>query len=377
LRVLCGQVITPDEVLGRSVVEIDGGKIVRVGPPDGAPVDIDASDKIATPGFIDIHIHGGAGYEAMDGSLEGIRATSDLITARGVTSWLPSPLTGPWSTISAAVNCISSAMTENYGAEILGANLEGPYLNPTKNGAQPADYIRAPKAGEMKSVLGDLISVVRYVALAPELPGALDLIRELTSMGIVVALGHTEATYEEARAGFDAGATSLTHTYNAMRPLRHRDPGILGAALLDDRVTIELIWDNYHVHEAAARIAVKLKSPDRVALISDAVSAAGLGDGDYHLSGQAIHVENSFAHLADGAIAGSTITLNQAVKNAAQYFPLQDAVKMATTTPARLIGVGDRKGRIAPGYDADIVLLRDDFSVDTVMVKGRVFGNYE
>ncbi|MDO8588328.1 MAG: N-acetylglucosamine-6-phosphate deacetylase [Armatimonadota bacterium] len=374
MRILCGQVITPDEVLDNSIIAIEDGKVVSLSPADGASVDVDASDKTAVPGFIDLHIHGGVGHEVMDGTVEAIRGMSVHLAANGTTSWLPSALTGPWDKMRAAVQATAQAMREGSGgAEVLGSHLEGPFLNAARTGAQPPDYLRPPSCGEMKRELGDLTSVVRYMAVASELPGAIDLIKELCAMGVTVSLAHTDASYDEARAAFDAGATSLTHTYNAMRPLRHREPGVLAAALLDDRVTAELIWDNYHVHEAAARIAIKLKGPDRIALISDAVSAAGLTDGDYFLGGQPIRVEGGLARLASGTIAGSTITIIDAVRNAAKYFPLRDVIKMATLSPARSIGADDRKGRIAVGYDADVVLLNRDLSVDAVFLKGQRF----
>ncbi|MDO8684071.1 MAG: N-acetylglucosamine-6-phosphate deacetylase [Armatimonadota bacterium] len=374
MRILCGQVITPDEVIDRAVITIDDGKVIGVGPADGSPVDIDAPDKTAAPGFIDIHIHGAAGHEVTDGTVEAIRGMSAHIAANGVTSWLPTVLTNPWPTVRTAVSSIAQAMQEGSGgAEVLGAHLEGPYLNPSKTGAQPPDSLRPPLCGELARELGDLTSIVKYIAVACELPGAMDLIRELVSMGINVSIAHTEASYEEAQLAFDAGATSLTHIFNAMRPLHHREPGVLGAALHDDRVITELIWDNFHVHEAVARLVVKVKGPDRVALISDSVSACGLSDGNYFLGGQQIRVEGGLARLMNGTIAGSTITLDQAVRNAAKYFPIQDVIKMATIAPARSTGAADRKGRIAPSFDADIVLLNPGLSVDTVFLKGKIF----
>ena len=374
MRILCGQVVTPDKELRDQIIDIQDGRVASVSPGDGGAVDVDASDRTAVPGFIDIHIHGAVGHEVMDGTVEAIRGMSAHLAANGVTSWLPSPLTGPWYKIRAAVEAAHTVMRDGSGgAEVLGVNLEGPYLNPTRKGAQPGDHLRPPQLGELSRELGDLTSIVRYVAIACELPGAIDLIRDLRSKGIVVSLAHTDASYEEALAAFEAGATALTHVYNAMRPLHHREPGVLAAALLDDNVTAELIWDNFHVHEAAARLVVNLKGAHRVALISDAVSAAGLSDGDYFLGGQAIRVEGGLARLPGGTIAGSTITVNQAVKNAAVYYPLTDAVTMATLAPATSIGVGGRKGRIAPGFDADIVLLKPDLSVDTVFLRGQRF----
>jgi N-acetylglucosamine-6-phosphate deacetylase len=372
MKILCGQVITPYEILDNTVISIENGKVTDLAQGDGSPVDIDASDKIAVPGFIDIHLHGGLGHEVMDGTVEAIRAISGHLAANGVTSWLPSALTCPWYQIRTAVAATAQVMREGSGgSEVLGAHLEGPFLNPIRTGAQPPDFLRSPAPGEIQRELGDLLSAVRYVAVAAELPGALDVIRELCSLGIKVSIGHTEASYEQARAAFDAGATGLTHIYNAMRPLHHREPGVLGAALLDDRVTAELIWDNFHVHQAAARVAVKVKGPEKVALISDAVSAAGLSDGKYFLGGQKIIVENGLARLTSGTIAGSTMTLDQVVRNAAEYFPLQDAVKMATIAPARAIGVQDTKGTIASGRDADIVLLDKNLRVDSVFIKGN------
>lgn len=374
MKILCAQAITPDEVIDRALITIDGEKIVSVEPSVGARADLDASDKIAVPGFVDLHNHGGVGYEVVDGTLEAMRAISAHLAANGVTSWLPTALTNPWGKMRAAVEAIDAAMREgSHGADVLGAHLEGPYLNPAKKGAQPEDHVLPPAVGEMDRELGDLISVVKYIAIACEMPGGLDLIRELRSKGIVVSLAHTEASYEQGCVAFDAGVTSLTHVFNAMKSLHHREPGALAAALLDERITAELVWDNYHVLPPAARIAVKLKGPDRIALVSDAVSASGLKDGTYELGGQAIEVKAGLARLMDGTIAGATITLDQAMRNAAKYFPLKDAVKMATSTPATSIGMGDRKGRLAPGYDADITLLNKDLGVESVYIRGREY----
>ena len=375
LLIRVGKLITPLETLENMEMEVEEGRIVSVRPPSGRRADIDASDRIAAPGYVDIHVHGGAGFDAMDGSYDAIAGLAKHLARHGVTSFLAATLTAPWDEIRAALSSVREAMQRGTaGAECLGAHLEGPFINPKNKGAQVAEYVREPSVEEIERELGDLINVIRIATVAPEMPGGIELIRHLTERGITVSLGHTDATFADAQAGIEAGARNLTHTFNAMRGLHHREPGAIGAVLSDDRTRAELIWDNLHVHPAAAALVIRAKGPEGVALISDAMRAAGLPDGTYTLGAHTVHVRSGEARLADGTIAGSTLTLDRAVRNAASRFAAADAIRMATETPARAAGLDGRKGRLAPGFDADIIFLTPDLVVDRILLRGQAFG---
>lgn len=386
MRIFCGKLITPFETLEDMVVSLEGGKVSSIehvserlncpcGYPHLANVPegvFDAGESTITPGFIDVHIHGGAGFDVMDATYESLDGISRHLAAAGVTSFLPTTVTASWEDTIAVVSATAEAMEiGTSGAQILGVHLEGPYLNPDKKGAQYPDFLREPSVQEFREKLGTLSSIVRIVTVAPELPGATDLIRYLAVRNINVSMGHSEATFEQASDAIDAGACHATHLFNAMRPLQHRDPGIAGAVLADNRVRAELVWDNLHVHPGTARIVVNAKGPENVMLVSDAMPAAGLQDGDYHLGAHKVFVRNGEARLADGTIASSIITLDAAVRNAAGFFPLNEAVMMATYVPAYGVGAEREKGSIAVGKDADLAILSSELEVKQVILRGR------
>jgi N-acetylglucosamine-6-phosphate deacetylase len=388
-QIFCGKLITPFEMLEDMLVSIDGGKISGIrhvseryncqcgySHISDVPAEaFDAGESIVTPGFIDVHIHGGAGFDVMDATQESLEGISRHLAGSGVTSFLPTTVTAPWDDMVSVVSAVADAMEGGTsGAQVLGVHLEGPYLNPERKGAQYPDYLREPSIEEFREKLGSLSSVVRIVTLAPELPGATDLIRYLAVRNINVSMGHSEATFEEAADAIDAGANHATHLFNAMRPLQHRDPGITGAVLADDRVRAELVWDNLHVHPGTARVVVNAKGPENVMLVSDAMPAAGLPDGDYHLGAHKVFVRNGEARLLDGTIASSIITLDVAVRNAARFFPLQDAVMMATYVPAYGAGAEKYKGSIAVGKDADLAILSAQLEVTEVVLRGCILG---
>jgi len=374
MLIRAGTLITPLQTFENTELEVRGGRIASIRPPSGRRPDIDASDRIVAPGYIDIHVHGGDGLDTMDGTYDAIAGMAKHLARHGVTSFLAATLTAPWDEIRAALSAVREAMSRGTGgAECLGAHLEGPFINPGKPGAQALEHIRQPSVAEMEPELGDLIDVIRVVTLAPEMPSAVELIRYLVGRGITVSLGHTDAVFAEAISAFEAGARNVTHIFNAMRPLHHREPGVIGAALWDDRVRAEMIWDNVHLHPAVAEVAARAKGPERVALVSDAMRAAGLPDGTYTLGAYTVSVRGGEARLSDGTIAGSTLTLDQAVRNAAARLSPADAIRMAAETPARAAGVAGRKGRLDPGCDADILILTPDLEVEQVLIAGQRF----
>jgi N-acetylglucosamine-6-phosphate deacetylase len=370
-----GRVVTPDGILDASVLVTDG-RIAAVGPnltpPSGHRV-LDARGAWVVPGLIDTHLHGGLESDTMDAELTSLRAVSVHLAAHGVTGWLPTTVACGAEQLDRILQTVREARDENTGgAAVLGAHLESNFLAPKYKGAQPSEHLRAADDAELLAVIAKHRDVVRVVTLAPELPGAEALIRQLVDWGITVSIGHTDATYDEVLAGVAAGATRVTHLCNAMRPFHHREPGVVGAALVTDALRAEVIVDLVHVHPAGVQVAYRCKGASGLMLVSDALRGSGLPPGTYELGGHATHLDGSVARLTDGTIAGSIITLERAVGNAvnAAGIPVADAVAMASTVPAASLGLVDR-GAIAPGLRADLALLDQDFRCLGTMVAGE------
>ncbi len=370
------RLILPDRVVDGSVL-FEGGSIVAAGPSVVAPAgaeSIDAEGLYVAPGFIDIHVHGGGGISLFTDDPEQIRAYARWVTSRGVTSFVISTVAADHdSTIRNLRGSVAALREATGGARPLGFHLEGPFLNPRRKGAFAESALRLPNAREFGAYVEAAGGAIRQVTLAPELPGAEDLVRAVLDAGAVPAMGHTDATYEEARRAFELGVRHVTHCYNAMRPLAHRDPGCLGAALTSDRVTCELICDGAHVHPAAAELLVRAKGVDRTVLVTDGMTLAGTGEGVLEWEGGRIEVKGLAAVRDDGTLVGSVATMDDLVRNAVRWLPvtLPEAVRMATLNPARVIGEEGR-GRIEPGAAADLVLLDDDLRVVSTLVAGRV-----
>jgi N-acetylglucosamine-6-phosphate deacetylase len=300
----------------------------------------------------------------MSGDPEECARAARFHIAHGTTALLATTLTAPRGTLLDAVRAIAATPEP----AIAGIHLEGPWLSPERPGAQDVAALRAPDPAELAELTG--AGPVRLVSLAPELPGALDLIARIVAGGAVAALAHTDATYAQAAAAIEAGARHAVHVFNAMRPLHHREPGVIGAVLDSDAVTCEVIADGHHVHPAAVRLLVRAKGPGRTTFVTDAIEAAGQPDGTYRLGDEPVEVRGGRAVTRTGALAGSTLTMDAAVRNACAWgVPLADALEMAATTPARVLGL--RKGRIAPGYDADLAVLDADLRVVTTIMGGE------
>lgn len=322
-----------------------------------------------TPGFIDIHCHGGGG-ESFDNGADAIATALAVHRAHGTTRTVLSLVTASIDDLVARVAVIAG-LTEN-DPLILGSHLEGPFLDPGHKGAHDPLLLVAATPESVARLLDAARGTIRQVTLAPELPGADDAIRAFTDAGVVVAVGHTDAGYTQTRAAFDAGATLITHAFNGMNPLHHREPGPVAAATHDDTVILELINDGIHVHPEMVRI-VFASAPGRVALITDAMAAAGSSDGDYLLGSLAVTVTDGVARLAGGgSIAGSTLTLDDALRRAVNDIGINvgEAVRALTETPAHAIGRSDDLGRLASGFAADAVLLTADFVVNGVWANG-------
>lgn len=334
---------------------------------------IDAGGKTLLPGFIDLHVHGAMGYEAMDASVEGMRAMAQFYACHGVTGFLPSTWTAGGDEIRAVLDMLPGAMgTVLGGAAVLGVHLEGPYLNPVRCGAQDAELIRRAECSE---ALGFLDSgLVRLIAVAPEFEENLWLIDECVRRGVTVSMGHTAANYAQVQTAVAHGLKHATHCYNAMTGLGHRELGTLGAAMTMPQITCELIADNIHVHPGAQQILVRAKGVEGVVLVTDAVRGVGLPDGEYPIDRRTITIRNGGAYLPDGTLAGSTLTMERALRNvlAATGVPLKEGWRMSSLNAAREIGISAAKGSLEVGKDADLTLLDADFGVRLTMVEGAV-----
>lgn len=355
-----GQVVTPGRAEPASAVWVAGATIRAVGPA-GSRWDgelINAAGCLILPGFIDIHTHGGDGADAMDATPAALERLSTFFARHGVTGFLATTLAASREAITAAVETIAQQMVRPLpGAALLGAHLEGPYLAPARAGAQPLAHIRPADPAEYRPWLAS--GAVKLITLAPEIAANRLLLTEAHRAGISVAVGHSEATYDEVLAAVALGLNGVTHTFNALPALHHRQPGALGAALTCDALYTQVIADRIHLHPAIVNLLVRAKTPARTVLITDSIRAAGLPDGDYDLGGERVQVRDGAARLPDGTLAGSTLTMDAAFRHVLEDtgVDLAAAAQMAALTPAAALGLAGRKGRVAPGYDADLVLL--------------------
>ena len=372
--IINGTILLPDGPVAGKALAFEGGRIVGLvdAPPVGADI-IDAAGGIVAPGLVDVHIHGFMGWDASNGSFEELDAMSRQMAKWGVTSWLPTTMTLRWPALEKCFDAIRRAQRvsrtpEWGGAQVLGAHAEGPFISPKRKGAQAEACIQRPDAEKLRP----WADVIRLANLAPELEGAIECIRAAWAMGVALSMGHTDASYDQAMAGIEAGVTHATHTFNAMPPLNHRQPGAVGAALGDGRVFCELICDTFHVHPALFGLMAKLAG-DRLVLITDSIPVAGLPDGPHEQLGATVIVDGMKLRFPDGTIAGSALTLDAAVRNFAKYtgLPLWQAVGMASLNPARSIGADGEKGSLEPGKHADIVIADPDFRIRSTFVRGR------
>lgn len=352
-------------------LELAGGRIAAAGAgqPPRAP-DHDLAGRWVVPGFIDVHVHGGGGASFGSEDVEDARRAIAFHRLHGTTTTLASLMTAPPDELERSLAGLADLVE---AGELAGVHLEGPFLSAARCGAHDPRLLRAPAPEELSQLLAAGRGSVRMVTLAPELDGGLDAVRRVVGHGAIAAIGHTDASYELTRAAADAGATVATHLFNAMRPLHHRDPGPVPALLEDDRVTVELICDGVHLHPGLVHSVFALAGADRVALVTDAIAAAGAGDGEYELGGRGVRVENGVARLAGtGTLAGSTLTMDAALRVAVGAgVPVADAARALSETPARLLGLGERVGALEPGMDADLVVLDDDLHVEAVMARGE------
>lgn len=368
-RVLTGaNVVLPTGTVKNGTVAIDGTRIAGAPPADAAVLDV--SGHWLVPGFVDLHNHGGGGA-SFSGTAEQILTAIRAHRAHGTTTLVASTVTDEMDLLVRQAGLLSELAEQG---DIAGIHFEGPFISPCRKGAHSEALLRHPEPAEVRKLIDAARGQARMLTLAAELPGGIDSVRLLAEHGVIAAIGHTDATYEQTVDAIEAGATVATHLFNAMPALGHRTPGPVAALLEDERVTVELINDGTHLHPAALELAFHHAGADRVAFITDAMDAAGIGDGRYMLGPLEVEVSEGVARLVEGgSIAGSTLTLDRAFKRAVTVdrLPVEDAVKALSANPARLLGLSDRVGSLEPGKDADLVLLDADFDVRGVMRHGE------
>jgi len=386
--ILAGLIYTPTEQIENGVILIDGHGIAKVGPKEKVKVPasatvIDNQDRIVVPGFIDLHIHGAAGHDLMEATPEAVSAVSAYLAQHGTTAYLATTVTASLErTLHAArgLGEIIGASRSSHGAsdkipgaQPLGIHFEGPFLNAKKRGAHPVSQLRKPSVEIAERILDAAGDTARIFTLAPELEGVLAVLEYVRGRGLRIGIGHSNATYEEAARAIAAGATHAVHVYNAMRGFMHRDSGIIGAVLTDDRVTAELICDGVHVEVPAIQLLVRSKGLERIVLVSDSSGGAGMPDGNYRLGNFTVHVAGGVCRTVEGNLAGSTITLDAATRNLASFtgFSYQECLACATLNPARILGMEKQKGVIAAGAEADLAILDQNYHVTQTYVRGR------
>ena len=369
LVALRGQVVTDYEVWPEGSVLFEGGAILDVSPDDSLLEDADEAhdlpDSLLVPGFVDAQVNGAFGVDVAS-EPHRVSDLSEALLVTGTTAYLPTVISSPQSLYEEVLPEISKVTGERRGAEVLGVHLEGPFISLEKRGAHAAAHVVPPDA----ELLGRLLDLgpVRMITGAPELEGAREVMGLAVRRGVAVSAGHSDAPFEVAYEAFDGWASGVTHLFNAMSAMHHREPGLPGAAFAHPRVVCGLIADGLHVHPEIIGLAFRMLGPDRVSLVTDSIAAAGMGDGEYRLATRTVYMDGGVPRLATGAIAGSVLTMNEAFRNALAFTgcTVPEAARMTSTAPARLIGEGRRKGRITPGYDADVTALAPDLSVEAV-----------
>lgn len=368
-------------VEGKGVVKtnlgFENGKIAYIGDEDKITEELfSLKDAVVVPGFIDEHIHGAKGSDAMDGTTDALSTIANAIASEGTTGFLATTMTQSVENINKAMRAVKEYKKSAHddGAEVLGIHLEGPFISVKHVGAQPLEHVQAPSVETFESYNKESGNNIKLVTLAPEVDGADELIKHLKKNGIVASIGHTDATYEDVKKAMESGATNITHTFNAQKPLHHREIGTVGSALLFDELNCEAICDTIHLSVPAIKLLIKNKPHDKFTLITDAMRAKHLPEGVSELGGQTVYVKNGEARLKDGTLAGSILKMNDAVKNLVLKcdVPFTDAIDFATANPAKNLGLFDKKGSIKEGKDADVTVLDGEFNVLLTVRAGKI-----
>ncbi|MBF0936522.1 MULTISPECIES: N-acetylglucosamine-6-phosphate deacetylase [unclassified Abiotrophia] len=370
------QIVLDDQVIDKAYLTIEDGKFgpILMEEPQDAPIK-DYSNSIVAPGLVDTHIHGYKSHDVMDNDFEGIKVISEGLLSCGVTSWLPTTLTSSAQLLNDVCETIGNHYQEVTGAKIRGIFLEGPFFTEKYKGAQNPKYMSDPSVEKLAKWHELSQGLVNKIAIAPERKGVKEFIEFAKSKGVYTALAHSDATYEEAAAAVDAGANIFVHIYNGMSGLHHRNPGMVGAALSLDKVFAEMICDGHHVHPAAARVVTRARGPQETVLITDCMRAGGMGEGQSRLGEFEVVVKDGTARLKDtGNLAGSILELKQGVKNVVDWGLVSpaEALRMASLTPAQSVGIESVCGRIAPGYEADFIVVSDQLELEATYLDGEL-----
>jgi len=379
--VVNARVVAPSGVIGQGWVHVKEGRIAAVGEMAAelpAAERIDARGSWLVPGFVDVHVHGGANHDFMDASEDGIRAITKFHAENGTTSMLATTLTASREDLTAVIALVADYMSKPMPyARLVGVHLEGPFVNAKWKGAQNPAYILPPQPDWLEDWVSRYPGVIKLQTLAPEIEGSLDYIEKLAGHGIVPACGHTDATYDQIVAAADRGLKHAVHTFNAMTPLHHRQPGTVGAVLTDDRIAAEVIADGHHVHPAGVKLITRAKGAHNVILVTDAMSAAGMPDGDYELGGLPVRMTCGVARLKENdSLAGSTLTMISAFRYLVREIgvPVEEASRMASANAARQLGLDGEIGAIEAGKRADFLLLDDSLGLLSTWIGGRRLG---
>jgi len=387
--IYASRILTPQEELADKVILVEEGRISAIGHRDEIRIPDGCRDYVAhgatiVPGFVDVHIHGAGGHDVMEGNAKALNRVAEVLARHGTTSFLATTVTAPVEDTTRSLEGIARYIRdhqagprgEHASAEIVGVHLEGPFISRQQRGVHPPDDILKPSIPLFDQFFHAAGGLVRLITIAPENPGALELIAHAVSKGVVVGIGHTDADFDQARAGIKAGARHAVHMFNAMRAFTHRDPGVIAAILTDPEITAEIIADGVHVSAPAMQVLLLAKGLDQVLLVSDGIAATGMRDGCYRLGTSEVDVAGGVARNKEGKLAGSTLTLDRALRTMVSLgVPLEDAVRMATILPARRLGLAGKKGMLVVGADADIVALSPDLRVAGVMTRGIGLGN--
>ncbi len=370
------QIVLDDQVIDKAYLTIEDGKFgpILMEEPQDAPIK-DYSQSIVAPGLVDTHIHGYKSHDVMDNNFEGIKVISEGLLSCGVTSWLPTTLTSSAELLNDVCETIGNHYQEVTGAKIRGIFLEGPFFTEKYKGAQNPKYMSDPSVDKLAKWHELSQGLVNKIAIAPERKGVKEFIEFAKSKGVYTALAHSDATYEEAAAAVEAGANIFVHIYNGMSGLHHRNPGMVGAALSLDKVFAEMICDGHHVHPAAARVVTRARGPKETVLITDCMRAGGMGEGQSRLGEFEVVVKDGTARLKDtGNLAGSILELKQGVKNVVDWGLVSpaEALRMASLTPAQSVGIESVCGRIAPGYEADFIVVSDQLELEATYLDGEL-----
>ena len=375
LVALRGQIVTDYEVWPEGTLLLGDGAIADVSPDDSLLVDAheihDYDESLILPGFVDLQVNGAFGVDVASES-QRLPELSEALLSTGVTSYLPTVISSPESIYEEAlpeIGVVTGGAAS--GAEVLGIHLEGPFINLQKKGAHAAAYVARPDAEFLARLLD--LGPVRMITLAPELEGAEKLMTLAANRGVVVSAGHSNVAFETAYGALDGRVSGVTHLFNAMSAMHHREPGLPGAAFAHPRAVCGLIADGLHVHPEMVGLAFRMLGPDRVCLVTDAIAATGMEDGEYRIATRTVYTDGGVPRLGSGAIAGSVLTMREAFKNILAFTgcTVPEAARMTSTSPARLLGEGRRKGRLVPGYDADVTILAPDLSVEAVWQCGK------